>query len=157
VEVIYEITFVLLRTIRLLGIKTCGLTEELGGWLQIEPGHALEVILNFFKQSFHVGNCIRWITQLIRRYLNLVDASAARLLKAISQYHAVPLPRHAVPPMLCRVGLRLRLSHLIYTVRLYLINTCYAAPVPCHDHAVLNVTSPSHGTARHGHGMACVK
>jgi hypothetical protein len=29
------------------------------------------------------------------------------------------------------------LSHLIYTVRPYLIHTCHAAPMPCSDHAVL--------------------
>jgi len=29
------------------------------------------------------------------------------------------------------------LSHLIYTVRLCLIHTCYAAPMPCSDHAIL--------------------
>jgi hypothetical protein len=28
--------------------------------------------------------------------------------------------------------------------------------MPCHDHAVLKATSQGHGTARHGHGMACL-
>jgi hypothetical protein len=41
--------------------------------------------------------------------------------------------------------------HLIYTVRL-----CHAAPVPYQDHAFLKATSQGHGTARHGHGLACV-
>jgi hypothetical protein len=38
-------------------------------------------------------------------------------------------------------------------VRPCLIHTCHAAPMPCHDHAVLKATSQEHGTARHGHGM----
>jgi hypothetical protein len=33
----------------------------------------------------------------------------------------------------------------------------HTAPMPCHDHAVLKATYQGHGTARHGHGMACVK
>jgi hypothetical protein len=39
-----------------------------------------------------------------------------------------------------------------------LIHICHAAPVLCHDHAVLKATSQGHGTARHGRGMgmACV-
>jgi hypothetical protein len=60
------------------------------------------------------------------------------------------------PAMACRWGFTLCLFHLIYTVRPCLIHTCHAAPVPCHDHAVLKATSEGHGTARHGHGMACV-
>jgi hypothetical protein len=48
---------------------------------------------------------------------------------------------------------RLCLSHLIYTVRPCLIHTCHAVPLPCHDHAVLNATSPGHSTARHESGM----
>jgi hypothetical protein len=47
------------------------------------------------------------------------------------------------------------LSHLMYTVRPCLIHTCHAAPVPCHDRAVLKATSQGNCTARHGHGMAC--
>jgi hypothetical protein len=35
-KVIYEIIFVLFRTLRLLGIKTCEPTEELGGRLYAE-------------------------------------------------------------------------------------------------------------------------
>jgi hypothetical protein len=58
----------------------------------------------------------------------------------------IPFPCHAVP-LFC-------LSHLIHAVRPRLIHTCHAAPVPCHDHAVLKATSLGHGTARHGHGMA---
>jgi hypothetical protein len=63
----------------------------------------------------------------------------------------MPFPCHAIPK-----GFRLCLSHLIYLVRPFLIHTCHAAPVPCHDHLVLKATSQGHGTARHGHGMACV-
>jgi hypothetical protein len=48
------------------------------------------------------------------------------------------------PAMPCRLGFRLCLSHLIYTVRPCLIRTY---------HAVLKATSQSHGTARHGQGM----
>ena len=36
------------------------------------------------------------------------------------------------------------LSHLIYTVRPCLIHTCYAAPMPCSNHAGRAVTLPSH-------------
>jgi hypothetical protein len=46
------------------------------------------------------------------------------------------------------------LSHLIHTVRPCLIHICHAAPVTCHDHAVLKATSQGHGTARNGQGMA---
>jgi hypothetical protein len=37
------------------------------------------------------------------------------------------------------------LSHLIYTVRPYLIHTCHAAPMPCSDHAVLLKATAQHG------------
>jgi hypothetical protein len=40
------------------------------------------------------------------------------------------------PAMLCRQGFRMRLSHLIYTVRPCLIHTCHAAPVPFPCHSV---------------------
>jgi hypothetical protein len=52
----------------------------------------------------------------------------------------------------CR-ALRACLSNLIYTVRQCFIHTCHAAPVPCHDHAVLKATSQSHGAAWTRHGM----
>jgi hypothetical protein len=51
--------------------------------------------------------------------------------------HAVPLP--------CRYGFIMRLSHLIYTVRPCLIHTCYAAPMPCSDHAVFLKTTAHRG------------
>jgi hypothetical protein len=57
------------------------------------------------------------------------------------------------PAMPCHQGFRLCLSPLIYTVRPGLIHTCHAAPVPCHDRAVLKANSQGHGSARHGHGM----
>jgi hypothetical protein len=31
-----------------------------------------------------------------------------------------------------------------------------AVPMPCHDHAVLKLTSQDHGTARHGNDVVCV-
>jgi len=37
------------------------------------------------------------------------------------------------------------LSHLIYTVRLCLIHTCHAAPMPCSDHAVFLKATAQHG------------
>jgi hypothetical protein len=37
------------------------------------------------------------------------------------------------------------LSHLIYTVRPCLIHTCYAAPMPCSDHAILLKTTARDG------------
>jgi hypothetical protein len=55
----------------------------------------------------------------------------------------MPFPCHVVPLKLC-------LSHLIYTVWPCLL-------VPCHDLAILKAISQGHGTARHGHGMTCVK
>jgi hypothetical protein len=70
--------------------------------------------------------------------------SVYSILTLIHTCHVVPC--HAVPLRLC-------LSNLIYTARQCLIHTCHAAPVPCHDHAVLKVTSRGHGTARHGCGM----
>jgi hypothetical protein len=73
-------------------------------------------------------------------------------LNADSHIQCVPMPRpcrsHAI---LCRKELRLCLSHLIYTVQPCLINTCRAAPMPRHDHAVLKAASQGHGIARHGH------
>jgi hypothetical protein len=67
-------------------------------------------------------------------------------LGLIHTYHAVPMPRPCHSPAIsCRYGFRLCISHLIYT--------CHAAPVPCHDHAVLKATYQGHGTARLGRGM----
>jgi len=37
------------------------------------------------------------------------------------------------------------LSHLIYTVRPCLIQTCHAMPMPCSDHAVLLKATTQHG------------
>jgi hypothetical protein len=37
------------------------------------------------------------------------------------------------------------LSHLIYTVRSFLIRTCHAMPMPCSDHAVLLKATAQHG------------
>ena len=65
------------------------------------------------------------------------------------------------------------LSHLIYTVRPCLIDTCHVAPMPCSDHAVLLKATAQHGRlstavlcrgldkngmvrAWHGRGMASV-
>ena len=53
------------------------------------------------------------------------------------------------------------LSHLIYTVRPCLINTCHAMPMPCSDHAVFLKATAQHGRlstvgAWHGHGIASV-
>jgi hypothetical protein len=50
-------------------------------------------------------------------------------------------PCHAVPPK----GL-----DCVFPIWLppHMIHTCYAVPVPCHDH--------DHGKVRHGHVMACV-
>jgi hypothetical protein len=83
--------------------------------------------------------------------------------------HSIPFPcrAHAVP-LPCRVAKGLEcLSHLIYTVRPYLIHTYHAMPMPCSDYAVLlkATARPSlDGRAmpwpceeRHGHGMASVK
>jgi hypothetical protein len=49
------------------------------------------------------------------------------------------------PAMPFGQGFRLRLSHLIYTVRPCLIHTCHAVPLPCHEYAVLKATSQGHG------------
>jgi hypothetical protein len=68
-------------------------------------------------------------------------------LKANSHipYRSPAVPCRAVP---CRsVPLRIQI------VSSHLIHTCYAAPVPCHDHAVLKATSQGHDTTRHGRGI----
>ena len=51
----------------------------------------------------------------------------------------MPRPCHS-PAMPCRLGFRMCLSHLIYTVRPCLIHTCHAMLRPCH-------TSQGHSTA----------
>ena len=40
--------------------------------------------------------------------------------------------------------------------QLKLIHTYHAVHLPCSDHVVPKATSPDHGTARQGRGMACV-
>jgi hypothetical protein len=77
--------------------------------------------------------------------------------KFVKSLHSLKVNSHIPcrsPAMPCRQEFRLCLSHLIYTVRPCLIHTCHAAPVACHDQAVLKATSQGHGTARHGHGTA---
>jgi hypothetical protein len=66
-----------------------------------------------------------------------------------SEAHLRIIHTYAAPmPFLCHaVPLR------VYKVWSCLIHTYHAAPVPCHDHAVLKATSQGHGTARHGNGM----
>jgi hypothetical protein len=65
-------------------------------------------------------------------------------------------PCHAVPLRVWIVSFPLDL-HSAAVFDSHMPCRTHAAPVPCHDHAVLKATSQSHGTARHGHGMACVK
>jgi hypothetical protein len=48
------------------------------------------------------------------------------------------------PAMPCREGVRMCLSHLIYTVRPCLVHTSHAAPMPCFDHAVLLKATAQH-------------
>ena len=56
-----------------------------------------------------------------------------------------PCRAHAVP-LACRVSKGLEcLSHLIYTVRPYLIHTYHAMPMPCSDYAVLLKATAQHG------------
>jgi hypothetical protein len=84
-------------------------------------------------------------------------ASVSVCSRKANTHYAVPMPRPCCSAaMPCRQGFSLCLSQLIYTVRPCLIDQCHAAPVPCHDHAVLKATSQSHGTAWHGHGTARV-
>ena len=51
------------------------------------------------------------------------------------------------PAMPCRKGFRMCLSHLIYTVRPYLIHTCHAMPCPCHSPTMPFFSRPRHSTA----------
>jgi hypothetical protein len=60
--------------------------------------------------------------------------------------HAVSLPCRDAKGLDC-------LSHFIYTVRPCLTHSCFAAPVLCHDHAILKASSQGHGTVWHGYGM----
>jgi hypothetical protein len=83
------------------------------------------------------------------RYLNhgiIVHFGVCRLLKLIHTHHAFPM----LFPCRTTKGLDCVFPLLIYTLRPCLIHTFHAAPVPCHDHAVLKATSQCHGTARHG-------
>jgi hypothetical protein len=48
------------------------------------------------------------------------------------------------PAMPCRLGFRICLSLLIYTVRPCLIHPCHAASMPCSDHAVLLKATAQH-------------
>ena len=61
-----------------------------------------------------------------------------------------PCRSHAMP---CHRGFRMCLSHLIYTVRPCLIHTCYAAPMPCSDHAVLLKATAQHGCREMARGL----
>jgi hypothetical protein len=57
-KVIYEIIFVLLRTLRLLGIKTCEPTE-LGGWLYLYPQYSFQFVEAERMMSFHMAPASR--------------------------------------------------------------------------------------------------
>ena len=46
--------------------------------------------------------------------------------------------------MPCCEGFRMCLSHLIYTVRPYLIHTCHTIPMPCSNHAVILKATTQH-------------
>jgi hypothetical protein len=62
------------------------------------------------------------------------------------------------PAMPCCKGFRMRLSHLIYTVRPCLIHTCHAVPMPCSGHAVLLKATAQHGRRQAACGLpACVR
>jgi hypothetical protein len=84
----------------------------------------------------------------------LVHDAMVKINTDIRSYftHTMPRPCRS-PAMLCQKEFRLCLSHLIFTVRPCLIQTCHAAPMPCHDHAVLKATSQGHVTARHSRDM----
>jgi hypothetical protein len=96
------------------------------------------------------------------------EHSSTAGLRLIHTYHTVPMPRQCrSPAMPCRYGFRLCLSHLIYTVRPCLIQTCHAAtkPRPCLARAIprpwcyesdFSRRRHSAGSARNGHGMARV-
>jgi len=52
----------------------------------------------------------------------------------------------------------MRLSHLIYTVRLCLISTCHAAPMPWSDHVVVLKATAQHGCRETARGLpACFR
>ena len=62
-------------------------------------------------------------------------------------FHAPTMPFFSRPQHITAVErrFRMRLSHLIYTVRPCLIHTCHAMPIPCSDHAVLLKATAQHG------------
>jgi hypothetical protein len=104
-----------------------------------------------FITQFCIQNNVGKLQEESLKKINcLMQHTKFGLLRLIHTYHAISLPRHQV--------FRLCLSHLIYTVRLCLIRTCHAVPMLhlCYATTFLKATSQGHGTAQHGHGMACV-
>jgi hypothetical protein len=72
-------------------------------------------------------------------------------LRGLKANPHIPCRAHAFPlPCRAAKGLDCVLSHLIYTVRPCLVHTWHAAPVSCHDHAVVIANSQGRGM-----GMAC--
>jgi hypothetical protein len=89
-------------------------------------------------------------------------------LRLIHTYHAVRLPCPAAKGLDCVFHIWFTrcvcvwFTHATwrpcraYAALMPHLCRAHAAPVPCHDHAVLKTTSQGHATARHGHGMVCV-
>jgi hypothetical protein len=64
----------------------------------------------------------------------------------------MPFPCHAVPLRVYIVSFPFDL-HSAAVLDSHMPCRSHAAPVPCHDHAVVKATSQGHSTSRHGHGM----
>ena len=88
----------------------------------------------------HVAQRILHLCVTISRHIHKVGSETSKGRFT----HSKPCPCRS-PAMPCREGFRMRLSHLIYTVRPCLIHTCHAAPMPCSDHAVLLKATAQHG------------
>jgi hypothetical protein len=81
------------------------------------------------------------------------------LLKANSHIpcrsHAIPLPCRAAKGLECVFPIWFtQYGRVWFTYAIPRPCRARAAPVPCHNHAVLKATSQGHGTARHGRGMS---
>jgi hypothetical protein len=83
----------------------------------------------------HVAQRILHLCVTISRHIHKVGSETSKCRFT----HSKPCPCRS-PAMPCREGFRMRLSHLIYTVRPCLIDTCHALTMPF-------FSRPRHSTA----------
>jgi hypothetical protein len=84
------------------------------------------------------GGVVRWFEVRGHKIAGLFDT-----------YIAVPMP--------CRAAVFFPIDlHSTAVFDSHMPCRVHAASVPCQYHAILKATSQGHGTALHGHGMACV-